>query len=53
MVNTATGVYKSNSHFTLDVHIVAPATISLSRQFTNVSSFAIAQGDLLGYLVSQ
>ncbi len=47
------GAYRGNWHFTMDVHIVAPATLSIARQIFDVTSFSVVQGDFLGYLISQ
>jgi hypothetical protein len=50
---TSGGIYKGNWNFSLDVHIIAPATISISRYFLNVSSFSVVEGDFTGHLISQ
>ena len=45
--------FRGNWHFSLDIHITAPATISLRSNTLNLSTTSITEGDLFVHLINE
>lgn len=44
--------YRGNWNFALDVHITAPATISMNVNSLNMNTSSVLQGDFIGHLIN-
>src|ERR1700741_234779 len=49
----ADNIYRGNWHFSFDVHITAPATLTLRRYSIHGNGSASIEGNLLGHLVDE